>query len=93
MDPNTSENDSFSAPGCDEYSSPAVYCVTPWVSSCAITSIAAVSPPFTKIRPLPSPYTIWVPFQNALSKSEPKCTDDTSSIPRSSTLFRPKTSA
>ena len=69
-----------------------MYCVTPWVSSWAITSIAAVSPPLTKIRPLPSPYTICVPFQNALSKSVPKCTDDTSSIPRSSMLFRPRTS-
>jgi hypothetical protein len=32
-EPNTSDIDPFSAPGCLWYTSPAVYWVTPWVSS------------------------------------------------------------
>ena len=66
-EPKTSENDSFRAPDCTRYRRPAVNWVTPCVSSWAITSRHSVKPPRLNIWPSPSPYTIWAPFQNALS--------------------------
>ena len=54
----------FSAPDWLWYSSPAVNSVTPWVSSCAITSSDLVKS--LNSTPSPSPNTIWLPSQNAL---------------------------
>ncbi len=62
-DPNTSETDSLSAPDWLRYTRPAAYCVTPCVSSWPMMSSDFVKR--SKIRP--SPKTICVPFQNALS--------------------------
>ena len=55
MAPKMSEKLSFRAPDCQRYSRLAVRSVTACVSSCAVTSFTGN----------PSPYTIWVPSQNA----------------------------
>ena len=62
---NTSDTDSFRAPGWPAYSSAAVCSVTAWVNSWPSTSTGFVNRP--KTRPSPSPNTSWVPSQNALS--------------------------
>ena len=89
-EPNTSDMDSFKAPGWLWYSSPAVNSVTPWASSWAITSSDLVKS--VKTTPSPSPNTISRPSQNALLYWTPRCTYASRRMPLSSIELRSKTS-